>query len=935
MNRIPVVSRLWIVLCSALLTAGATIILMSSGGDRTPGRSEAPEFSPRRAKWELMRLRNPATGKIPDGIRKREADYAATLPRQGAGSAFYRSAGVQQYGWTARGPHNVGGRTRALALDISGEDTILAGGVSGGLWRSTDGGATWVKRTNASEHQSVTALVQDTRPGKSAVWYYGTGELYGNSASDPFAYYYGDGVHKSTDNGLTWERLVTTGSSTPTQFDERSDFTWSLAIDPSNQTQEEVYGAFYGTIRRSVNGGRTWTNVISSGGDSTSYVTDVAVTDSGVVYATLSDDGDRKGIWRSTLGSPGSFKQIMPTGWPARFNRIEIGIAPSNPNVVYFLAETPGYGHLGQNFRGDSSWQSLWKYTYLSGEGAGEGGRWENLSANLPKFGGANGDLFTQGGYDLHVTVKPDDERTVFIGGTSLYRSSDGFSTPNNTAWIGGFRSYPRDSSVIEGYSYPNHHADQHTLIFSRNDPSVAYSGSDGGVHKTLDCTADSIRWTSLNNGYNTTQFYAIAIDRGTEGSDLVIGGLQDNGTWGVDSDDPTRPWTLRGTSDGAYCAIVDGGREMYVSKQLGKVFRVLVDEQGTMTDYTRVDPLNATGFLFINPFELDPTDSRVMYMAGGHYLYRNHDLSQIPLSSNDATELNWTRFDKTLRPDTSFVSAVAVSTANPARRVYYGTSDGRVFRLDNAHEGEPDPIDATGSAFPARGYVTDIEVDPLNGDRVVAVFSNYEVQSLFLSEDAGETWTPIGGNLEPSNGAGPSCRSFAFLHRPSGTICFVATSFGLFSTNKLDGAATVWAQEGAETIGNVVVDDVKVRHSDGYVAIGTHANGVFSTHVVTLGTGGPVAGEGAGLRLEESIPNPAQTMATIRFAIPAGRGDDRVDLRVYDMRGAEVMKVVDEVLPAGEHQRAIDLRGLPVGAYLCRLQSRGLTAEGRLRVVR
>src|SRR5690606_20023683 len=123
----------------------------------------------------------------------------------------------------------------------------------------------------------------------------------------------------------------------------------------------------------------------------------------------------------------------------------------------------------------------------------GDGGRWEDLSANLPKFGGANGDLFSQMGYDLHVTVSPADENIVFIGGTSLYRSTDGFRTSDNVSWVGGFRSWIRDSAVIEGYSYPNHHADQHALVFSRTDPSVVYTASDGGVHKTLDCLADSI----------------------------------------------------------------------------------------------------------------------------------------------------------------------------------------------------------------------------------------------------------------------------------------------------------------------------------------------------------------------------------------------------------------------------------------------------------
>lgn len=869
--------------------------------------------------WEIRRLRDPATGRIPNGIRSRELAYAATLPKHFGGSAFYKSAGVEAYGWEARGPYNVGGRTRALALDVTGEDTILAGGVSGGLWRSTDGGGTWNRRTLPTQFPGVTCIAQDTRSGKTSTWYYGTGELYGNSASDPYAFYFGDGIYKSTDNGLTWDRLASTGSTTPTVFDDLSDFTWSIAIDPSNSTSDELYAAHYGVIRRSTNGGKTWGTVF--GASPYSYVTDVAVTGTGVVYVTMSGDGTRKGIWRSTTGNVNSFVPIAPPDWPAEYRRIEIGLAPSNDSVVYFLAETPGFGSLGRNFRGDSSWQSLWKYTYLSGNGSGDGGRWEDLSANLPKFGGSNGDLFSQTGYDLHVSVKPDDENVVFVGGTSLYRSTDGFRTPDHVAWVGGFRDWKRDSAVIEGYSYPNHHADQHSLIFSRTDPTVAYSSSDGGVHKTLDCLADSIVWASLDRGYNTTQFYDVAIDHGTSGNDMVIGGMQDNGTWGVLRAGTTEPWREYGTSDGGFCAVRDGGREIYVSKQQGKVFRVLLNTEGEMTDFTRVDPSDATGYLFISPFILDPSDNRIMYSSGGNYLYRNSDLTAIPLNGTASTSVGWTKFGKSFLSDTTLISAVAASTANPAHRIYYGTSDGQLFRMDDANAGEPDPITATGAAFPQGGYITWVAVDPEDGDRVVVVFSNYGVESLFLSEDAGETWTPIGGNLEPADGVGPSCRTFSFLHRANGTICFVGTSAGLYSTNKLDGASTVWAQEGPESIGAVVVDAIDVRQSDGYVVVGTHGNGVYSTTVTTLGTEeGSDRVTGSGL-LRGNHPNPARDETTIDFTVPDGVGAGPARLSLYDMKGAEVRVIVDERLTAGSYSRRVDLRAIPAGTYLCLLR--------------
>jgi hypothetical protein len=59
------------------------------------------------------------------------------------------------------------------------------------------------------------------------------------------------------------------------------------------------------------------------------------------------------------------------------------------------------------------------------------------------------------------VTVKPDDPNFVLVGGTNLYRSTDGFATNTRTAWING---YAPDFSYQH---YPNGHADQHSFTFT------------------------------------------------------------------------------------------------------------------------------------------------------------------------------------------------------------------------------------------------------------------------------------------------------------------------------------------------------------------------------------------------------------------------------------------------------------------------------------
>ena len=76
--------------------------------------------------------------------------------------------------------------------------------------------------------------------------------------------------------------------------------------------------------------------------------------------------------------------------------------------------------------------------------------------------------------------------------------------------------------------------------------------------------------------------------------------------------------------------------------------------------------------------------------------------------------------------------------------------------------------------------------------------------------------------------------RWIKILHFNGQTIYFAATSTGLYSTTELNGTQTVWAKEGADTIGNIIVDMVEAREIDGLVVVATQGNGVFSTIVIS-----------------------------------------------------------------------------------------------------
>ncbi len=920
------------IIAGLLLIAGVWFLSQDSAQEAVGLKAEVPggaEFSSKRLRWEWERQRDPATNMIPVGIKHRERAFVAAL-RERNNLPLFKSAADGPFNWEQRGPWNVGGRTRGLAFDVTGTDTILAGGISGGMWRSSDGGASWTRTTSPDQLIGVSAVVQDTRPGKTHIWYYGTGEA-GSSASNFsfFSLYVGNGMFKSTDNGRTWNNLSATASGTP-QNPDPADVIWRVAMDPSNTEEDEVYCAIQGAIRRSSDGGETWTSVIRTSGFGTTpnYYADVAVTSTGVVYVTMSGDGRTRGIYRSDDGM--TFTDITPENFGS-YRRITIGLAPSNTDVVYFLAETPGRGKVGKNFRGDSAFHSFWKYTYRSGDGTGAGGEWEDRSDNLPAYGGSFGDFHSQGGYDLLVKVKPDDENAVFIGGTNLYRSTDGFASGDNTAWIGGYGDFTLNieaNPVIVRYDYPKHHPDQHDVVFSPTDPNVLLSASDGGVHKTVNCLADSIDWISLNNGYLSTQFYTVAINRERSGDHTIVGGTQDNGTWRGNSVEANASWTYTGSGDGAFAGVANDGSFLVVSKQSGRVYRVDLDAEGNVTGSTRVDPEgpNYETYRFINPLVLDPNDSKALFLPVSQHIWINRDITAIPLNNERPTPIGWDSIGASL-VTSGEITAVSVSDENPSHRLWYGTNTGLVYRMDDALGDNPVPVEVTPDNFPGNRYISCIAPDPENGDRAIVVFSNYSVLSLYQTTDAGETWESISGNLEElpnGTGAGPSCRWLSILHRGGRTLYLVGTSSGLFSTTRLNGDETHWQQEAGETIGNTVVDMIDVRQSDGFVAVGTHGSGIYAATIGLLGVDENISST-TQLAFESVSPNPMSGQGRIAWSFGGTEKKSRdVRLELLDVQGRSVATLRGEPMLSGRHTETLDTRSLSQGTYFLRLEVDG-----------
>jgi hypothetical protein len=858
-------------------------------------RSEAAEGTKEdpqaRARWERLRLQDPKTGSVPAHIASRELAFARSLKRSLTG----RQVPIVSQ-WTNRGPVNIGGRTKALALDARNEDVILAGGVSSGMWKSTDGGLSWRKTTAADQLQSVSCIAQNQFPGKENTWYYGTGEGHpadrGGSAAGPLmtnAFYRGDGLFKSINNGESWSPVPSTVSGTVTQTDA-FDFVYRLATFGENG----VYAATGAGLYRSTDGGDHWAHVLGEGllwdplfGDKC-VATDVTIAGDGTVYASMGGITPYNGIYRSGNGT--EWENISQPDWPDTTGRTVIAPAPSNPNAVYCFTFV----------RGNTT--KLRKYTKNTG--------WTDLTAGLPN----GGQLQTYAGEMQVLAVKPDDENTLFLGTTGMFRSKNGGSS---FELIGGASDF---------------HVDQHAFVFYLSDPKRMIVGNDGGLFRTDDDTAAPqsdpntgemhIQWESVNHGYMTTQFYTVALDHATAGSALIAGGMQDNGCSYTDAEAPGTPWKDMIWGDGGYVLVSDSGKVMYANVGAGFEYWKFTPG-GLPYPWIMVTPANAIGMgLWLSPFILDAHDNRIMYLTSRTELWRNSDLTQIPyVFPPTATTVNWEQIP-TGSVTNFYISALGMSEAMP-RRLYVGYDLGGLTRIDDPHSSHPAAKVLSTQGMPSGypGYTHCLAVDPRDADKVIVVYPNYGVISMYASENGGDSWIPIGGNLEEhpdGSGSGPSVRWVSILYVQDRPVYFAGTSVGLFSTTKLDSMNTVWVQEGAETIGSVVVDMVDARQSDGFVVVGTHGNGVYSATVTGIPSGVRTAdGPPVNWELSPVYPNPFNPEATIRFMLPAA-GTVRID--VFNLLGERVSTLADGRWSAGEHTIRWAADGLTSGTYLVRM---------------
>ncbi len=425
--------------------------------------------------------------------------------------------------WGFRGPDNIGGRTRALAIDRNNPNHMFAGAVSGGLWESFDGGNEWEPYDENFEVTTISCITQDA----NGDFYIGTGSHFerpGNPLSSNIirrgSAFIGSGIYKVAGGG-TYEPVVTTDESGGRGFPLPYATVGNIAADPVIPGKLYVAANHGFRILEKKNG--TWEDTTSI--NYPEKCLDVEVGSDGKMMVIFKQPGgigsDSARVYTSSDGVNWNMTQFDA-------NRIEGAIAPSNTDIMYLSAT--GFNPL--NSQGNPSDpndvdHNCLKNVYRSSDGGltwyiiGPGG-----SSSFEPFNVGGG---CQGYWDNLMAVAPNDPGKIFVGGVILFtwEQSTTDPAPPNGSWR-------RLDVITNRYADPQGaldprylHSDKHLMVFHPNNRNIAYIATDGGVARSSDILATQPTFAEYNNNYGTAQFFNFDVNQ----NDLMLGGTQDNGS--------------------------------------------------------------------------------------------------------------------------------------------------------------------------------------------------------------------------------------------------------------------------------------------------------------------------------------------------------------------------------------------------------------------
>ncbi len=819
--------------------------------------------------WDYIKKTYPYYNADPD-VYIRALEQANQLKKETITNRLSRGMGGVQ--WEFAGPTNVGGRVVDLEFDPNNPSIIYAGFSTGGIFKSFDGGNTWLPIFDEQAVLTVGDVAID--PNNSNIIYVGTGEANGGHNNFP-----GAGVLKSTDAGSTWNFLGLAGTTSIGR----------IVINPQNSNV--LYLASVGSyfapnkergIYKSTDAGLTWDYSLFIS-DTTGFV-DLIIDPNNPerLMATAWERvrrpnashlfGPSSGIYKTTNGGNNWYKLTsapLPNPNVTNVGRIGLAIHKNNPDIVYAL------------FTDGLSIISLYRSNDF-------GTSWTDVDSDRELRSGDG----TFSWYFGQVRVHPTNPNIVYVLDVSFMRSTDGGNT-----W-----------PIKYGYGGPSElHVDHHAMAFNPADPSFIISGNDGGIN----VSTNGGQTFSQPINIPATQFYEIGLDFNYP--QKLYGGTQDNGT-NRTPDGSINNWESIYGGDGFY-VIVDYNNSniIYAESQNGWLGKTsnggLSWIDGMLNGIDGSEPTN-----WSTPVVMDPISSNILYY-GTHSLYRTTDGAE-----------NWSKIspqltDWVIGRRLGTITTIAVAPTN-SNVIYVGTDDAHVWVSSDNGTNWND----VSAGLPQR-WVTRVVVDPKDENIIYVTFSGLKWRDsqphVYRSTNKGNTWSDISSNLPDA-----PVNAFAVDNNYPNRL-YLGNDVGMYVSFD---TGQKWEVLG-EGLPVLPIGDIKIHPSENFLVAGTYGRSMYKIDlnlVTSIKDEQPQVVRG--FSLLQNYPNPFNPSTKIQYAL----GNRQfVQLKIYDIVGNEVATLVNKEQLAGKYEISFDASFNSSGVYLYKLSAGNFSETKKMLVLK
>lgn len=729
--------------------------------------------------------------------------------------------------WVAQGPgpstngqvENIAGRevvgaVNAVVAHPSDADILYVGTVNGGIWKTTNGGTTWARQTDAHSSGSIGALELDPTIGSHATLLAGIGrassfyEIGGRRS----------GLLRSTDGGASWLAIDGGMAGRNVTGVAPRGATLVAAVDVADSFTCNNIGIF-----RSTDTGATWSQVTSGIPRGTSRVLASDPSNPSTLYTSIvfADvcDGAVNGLYKST-DSGASWTKVSSAAIDALLEdstATHVEMAVRDGNVAYVAVASGSAGQLGGIFRT-----------------ANGGGSWTAM--DLPLTFEDDGFVGLHPGFQasshLSIAADPTNANLVYVGGDRQPRTfSDTFDFPNsigaldfsgrlfrgNASLAPGSQFSPLTHSGTSSGSAP--HADSRDMTFDADGNLIEVD--DGGVYKRTTPALATGDWLSLNGDLQATEQHNAAYDAS---SGIIVSGNQDTGTTQqVVPDGPS--WASVSTADGGDVLVDDisalPSSIRYSSFQFLGAFRRRTYSPTNVLSSETFPALAVVGGApfspqFTTPLALNNVDGTRLLLGGSNSLYESLD------RGNTITEIG-----AGLVAPGSGTDTLAYGAAGNANIVYAGACQGSCTASGDGLDGVFVRTAAGAGGFTHRLSVSSgdtvrgVVVDPSTPSHAFVIDST----TVRRTTTTGTSWSAVTGNLSSLDPG--TLRSIAYLEGPGGDAVAVGADRGVFVAAEVDGFSA-WDALGTG-LPNVPVFELDYHAATDKLVAGTLGRGSFT----------------------------------------------------------------------------------------------------------